>query len=349
MKTRKEKLLDGLDPSKLIGAEIGPLHNPLVPRAEGHIIYVDHKSAEELRETYANDSFVKLENIQVDAIWCKHTLQEAVGLYFQARGQTPQSLDYVVASHVIEHVPDLVTWLHEIRSVLTSTGEVRLAVPDKRYTFDYLRRTTQIEDVLVAYLNRARIPNTHCLLDFCLNEVAVNTVAAWQGTLDVTQLKKGHTTAGAMHVARDAMQNGTYHDVHCWVFTPASFAQLFVALAEADLVDFACSAYFEPVQFTNEFIVNLRVNADKAAVLASWRQMAETVRMAEQQAADLAEQNRRQELLALERIKWEAQADVAAQAEAAARHAMEAARHAVRPRVTGIRSALKAIAYAIKS
>jgi predicted SAM-dependent methyltransferase len=35
----------------------------------------------------------------------------------------------VIASHVIEHTPDLVTWLAEIRAILQPNGTLRLAIP----------------------------------------------------------------------------------------------------------------------------------------------------------------------------------------------------------------------------
>ena len=39
----------------------------------------------------------------------------------------------VYASLVVEHVPDLVTFLNDVASILVAGGEFRLAVPDKRY------------------------------------------------------------------------------------------------------------------------------------------------------------------------------------------------------------------------
>lgn len=275
MKTRNEKLLDGLALSQLVGAEIGPLHNPLVPRSAGHVIYVDHCDAEQLRTHYVQDSWVKPEDIQVDAVWGEHTLQQAIALYFQRMGREAQALDYVVASHVIEHVPDLVSWLQEIRSVLKPGGAVRLAVPDKRFTFDYLRRTSGLTDVMVAYLQKARIPNTQCLLDFCLNEVAVDCDAAWRGPLDPATLKKAHTFEGAQAVARDALSNGTYHDVHCWVFTPRSFAELFAELASNGLIDFACAEFYDTEPSKIEFLVNMRVCDSTEEAVASWQRMAQ--------------------------------------------------------------------------
>nr|WP_315491845.1 methyltransferase domain-containing protein [uncultured Rhodoferax sp.] len=275
MTNRREKLLAGIDLANSIGAEIGPLHNPVVSKKLGQVIYVDHCDAEQLRQHYANDKDVDPNAICVDAVWGAQTLLQGVQAYF-ARMDTPtQALDYVVASHVIEHVPDLVTWLQEIRSVLKAEGKVRLAVPDKRYTFDYLRRTTNLTDVVAAFASKARIPTTHCLLDFCLNEVPVDCVAAWQGTLDIASLKKAHTVEGALHVARDALQNGTYHDVHCWVFTPASFAALFAEMSRQGLVDFACTDFYDTQVNEIEFIVNMAVCDNAFERTQSWQHMAD--------------------------------------------------------------------------
>jgi len=345
MQTRREKLLASLDLQKQVGAEIGPLHNPLIRREDGHVIYIDHKCAEDLRKSYANDPNVQPESIQVDAIWGGHTLQQAIAEYFQNTDGSLRALDYVVASHVIEHVPDLVTWLQEIRSVLTPVGEVRLAIPDKRFTFDYLRSPTQLADVLAAYVARARIPNTHCLLDFCLNEVAVDTVAAWQGKLNVAELKKAHTVEGALWVARDALMNGSYHDVHCWVFTPCSFANLLVELAQADLIDFACAEFYEPEPNTNEFIVNLRVCEDKAAVLNSWKHMAELAEAAERKTEKtIAEQTTQQDPAQLDQVSRCDHAETAEQAQ----RVVDAANASAKRSITGLRSAWNAVKATIK-
>src|SRR5437868_3008097 len=74
-------------------------------------------------------------------------------------------VDYVVASHVIEHVPDLIGWLAEVREALEPGGELRLAVPDRRYTLDYRRSVSRLADVVHAWFMRARRPLPHQILD----------------------------------------------------------------------------------------------------------------------------------------------------------------------------------------
>ncbi len=276
MKNRREKMLDGLALSRLTGAEIGPLHNPLVSKAEGHVIYVDHLDTESLRKAWAQDKAVDVSKIHVDAVWGAQTFQEAIAAYARAAGEPSESLalDYVVASHVIEHVPDLVTWLQEIRSILKPSGEVRLAVPDRRFTFDYLRRTSDLAHVLSAYLSRARVPSPQCILDFGLNMAAVDCAAAWRGEVDGAALKRSYTFHDAMTFARDALENDTYHDVHCWVFTPASFASICVDLTRHGLLDFACTTFHDTAFNEFEFFVSLRVCGDVAERIESWQRMA---------------------------------------------------------------------------
>jgi 2-polyprenyl-3-methyl-5-hydroxy-6-metoxy-1,4-benzoquinol methylase len=148
---RREKLLTGLNVSSGVGLEIGALDKPMLRRSEGEVIYVDYAGAETLRQKYDSDPHINVKDIvEVDAIWGSNTLQQAIG--------EERKVDYIVASHVVEHVPDLITWLQELRSVLKPGGQVRLVIPDRRFTFDYLRNETRISDVVNAHLLRARVP-----------------------------------------------------------------------------------------------------------------------------------------------------------------------------------------------
>ena len=65
--------------------------------------FVDHADQAALRAKYADDANVPAEQIvPVDAVWGERTLAECFP------GET---FDYVIASHVIEHVPDVIGWL----------------------------------------------------------------------------------------------------------------------------------------------------------------------------------------------------------------------------------------------
>jgi SAM-dependent methyltransferase len=131
---RFDRLRQHIDVANGRGLEIGPLASPVVPRTLGDVYYVDHLATDDLVAKYTGDPKVDERSIvSTDFVWGSNTLAEAVG--------DLAPFDYVVASHVLEHVPDLVGWLDEVAAVLRPGGRLSLAMPDRRYTFDVRRGT----------------------------------------------------------------------------------------------------------------------------------------------------------------------------------------------------------------
>ena len=266
----RQRLRAGLDVATLLGMEIGPLTSPIVSRGEGEVIYVDHADTETLRRKYAGHANLDVGAIvEVDAIWNAATLQQAIG--------PARKVDYVIASHVVEHVPDLLGWLNEVREVLRPGGQLRLIVPDRRFTFDRLRQETRLSDILFARLAGTRTPLAPMILDHYLEVVRVDAPAVWRGDIDDAALPRLHDLRDALATAEDATRNGTYHDVHCWVFTPASFASLMARAVEMALIDLECVEFQDTQPGQLDFYVALRGCADPIAAVASWRKMAGAV------------------------------------------------------------------------
>lgn len=264
--TRRDKLLTNLDLPNMHGIEIGALASPLVKPSEGKIFFVDHADTAAIRSKYAADKSVNVDDIvEVDAVWGKETLQECIG--------PNRKVSYVLASHVIEHVPDLITWLSEIREVLVSDGSLRLAVPDRRYTFDYLRNESRLSDVLEAYLLKARRPLPRFIVEHWHMARVIDAPTAWQGALDQRELQPVGSVAAGIAAAKASIDSGVYQDTHCWIFTPVSFAALFYELAQVNLMDFACSRYFETPRNAFEFYVHLSPSADRKSIADSWHSM----------------------------------------------------------------------------
>jgi len=261
---RKKKLLSGLDVSVAAGAEIGALCRPIVTRSEGTIYYIDHASTEELREKYRDDPNVDVNDlVDVDAVWGRQSLFEALG---------GKQVDYVIASHVVEHVPDLIGWFDELNAILQPEGQIRLVIPDKRFTFDLMRQESRLSDILAAYVAKARIPQTQAIIDHILNvRRDVHAGELWNGMKSLGS--QAHTLADAISTAQDAIANGTYHDVHCWVFTPTSFARICGQLAESGLLQMACVNFFDTARNELEFQVHLQRCPDRKRAVESWQKM----------------------------------------------------------------------------
>jgi hypothetical protein len=135
------------DPSG-VGLEIGPSFNPLLPKSAGYRVEtLDHATADELRDKYRNDPNVDAARIEeVDFVADGRPIAEVVG--------KPGYYDYIVASHVIEHAPDMLGFLTGCETLLKQTGTLVLAVPDKRRCFDLLQPLTSTGMILQAHEER---------------------------------------------------------------------------------------------------------------------------------------------------------------------------------------------------
>jgi SAM-dependent methyltransferase len=229
------------------GLEIGPLHNPIVWRDESTVFYVDHADTEALRAKYANDPNVP-EVLDVDFVWGDRPLAEAVG--------DAAPFDYVVASHVIEHVPDPVSWLKELAGVLRPGGIISLVVPDKRYCFDARRSTTDVSDIVASHLERRTQPTLAQIFDFEARYAPVDSLAVWAGQVGYDEgqpLRLQH----ALERCQAAQQADGYIDVHATTWTPASFVEALRVLFELGWLDVRVAS-FTPTPFNFlEFYVSL--------------------------------------------------------------------------------------------
>ncbi len=247
----RAKILAMIDVAGGRGLEIGALMKPIVTKDMGRIEYVDRASTEELRRWYANQGHVDpSEVVEVDHVWGSQTLLACVG------GQ--RSYDYVVASHVIEHIPDLLGWLQEIASVLADGGIASLAVPDKRYTFDVLRRTSSASELVDAYVRGLRRPDPRQLFDHFMGYRDVDSEAIRSGRVLPADVPSQHDPRELMETCRRTLTTGEYIDAHCWVFTPKSFVQALELGSRLGVLPFEIAAFFPTGHGAHEFFVSLR-------------------------------------------------------------------------------------------
>ena len=213
------------------GLEIGPSHSPLAPKAKGfNVEILDHATAPDLRTKYRNAG-VNIDHIEdVDFVWRGEPLPETI----DRRG----CYDWIIASHVIEHTPDLAGFLVDCQALLHKTGRLILVIPDKRYCFDHFQNLTSTGDVLDAHqLGRTR-PSPGRIFDHYANAVSKGR----SGTLSWHRHAPGalqlvHALDDARGAWRNAQTDDAYVDVHNWRFTPASFRLVIDDLRELGLLE----------------------------------------------------------------------------------------------------------------
>jgi len=199
------------------GLEIGPGYNPLLPKAEGFWVETaDYTDAAGLRTKYAGNPHVEVERIET----VDHVLDGGRSLA-QSIG-APGAFDYIVASHVIEHTPDMLGFLQSCETLLKPDGILLLAVPDKRYCFDVFQPLTSTGQVLQAHLDGRSRPTPGALFDDLAYNAVREDAIGWARD-DARSLRFFAALQSAASAFDGARHSAEYHDVHVWRFVPSSF------------------------------------------------------------------------------------------------------------------------------
>ncbi|MBW8815784.1 MAG: methyltransferase domain-containing protein [Caulobacterales bacterium] len=255
----RARLLSLVDVARQRGLEIGPLNRPIVTRAMGPVEYIDRAPRSELAAWYGAADVDPDEIVEVDHVWGDQSLFDCVG------GQ--RAYDYLIASHVIEHVPDVFGWLGEIATVLVDGGLGLFIVPDKRHTFDVLRPTSASGEFVDAHLRRLRRPDLRQIFNH------VYEMRLLDGPQSLDEAARTERAQGALAVCRQALETQAYIDVHCWVFTPRSALEALDLASRLGLLPYEIAALeLAP----GEFLLALRrlpeampADAQRTAFLAS--------------------------------------------------------------------------------
>lgn len=223
------------------GIEIGPSYRPTFPKSQGYqVTVIDHCSTGELRKKYEADGNVPgqlVEQIEsVDVVWTGGSYAKTPGL--------PQEVDYVVASHVIEHTVDLAGFLHDCSSLLKIGGHLLLAIPERSCVLDYYRPATTMGDVLLAHLDPMAY-DIKSEMDELWYGALYSGSGAWtkehlnlclsKGSHPESQYIANHSGIHWNNVCESYRKQqdlpNSYRDAHRWVLDPINFKEIVTFLA----------------------------------------------------------------------------------------------------------------------
>ena len=211
-----------------LGLEIGPSHNPIARKSDGYRVKVlDHLDQRGLIEKYKDDPGVDTSRIEeVDFVWRGESFRDLIG--------RDERFSWVIASHVVEHLPNLVRFLNDCDALMEPDGVLTLAVPDKRFCFDHFRTLSSLGMVVDAHLNGSTHPSAGAILDFYLSYARRGGGDAWnagdRGRFEFAFDFQNATERMAASIG------GDYIDVHQWCFTPSSFRLLIDDLHRMGLI-----------------------------------------------------------------------------------------------------------------
>lgn len=249
MPTRTEVLLSSVPRNARI-IEIGPGCYPIAPKSEGwNSVSLDHLNREGLMEKYRAHPSIDISRIEpVDYVWTG-ALSDAVP------ADQHGTFDIFLASHVIEHTPDLIAFLDSAAALLSPDGVVVLVIPDKRYCFDYFQSLTMTGELLDAHIQH-RVRHTRRLaFDHFAYAATDGGTEAW-AQHPIQGIRLIHGLEDALQAFRMFDHTVGYEDLHAWRFVPSSFELLLLELAGLGETDWRVERITSPSG--PEFIAWLR-------------------------------------------------------------------------------------------
>ena len=79
------------------------------------------------------------------------------------------SIDFIVSSHLLEHISNPIKAILEWKRVLRNKGIIYLAVPNKKYTFDHKRNRTTLNHLIDDFKNNTPPEDTTYIEEFIQN------------------------------------------------------------------------------------------------------------------------------------------------------------------------------------
>lgn len=249
--SRSDKLRMGCNIATGIGLEIGPLATPVVSKEEGSVYYVDLFTTEQLREKYRTAAWLKPEDIvEVDFVIGEVSYEDIKSKL--------KRIDYIIASHVLEHCPNPLGWLRCLANIIEPEGIISLAIPDRRYTFDYYRRDTTLAQLLAYDLEGLTKPSIEQVLDCFMNICKLDAELAWANDCSALKPEKQYQFHSMDDIIKLTTRERSDAYTHCTVWTFESFCEIFPQAMEVANIPLKIARAWETERFSNEFIIQLR-------------------------------------------------------------------------------------------
>jgi SAM-dependent methyltransferase len=213
------------------GMEVGALWRRFPVHPSARVWYVDHAGVEDLKRQHAD--------LQADIFW-PDVLADAVELPV-----APGSLDFLIASHVLEHLPFTLQALKAWYLALAPGGVLLVKVPDKRYSFDKRRDRTPLAKLKAEFERPESFD--------------------WLGRyLDWVQKVDGRTaTEEELRVAVPGLQSGEFN-IHYQVWIDEDLFELVRFTQREWGFDWKLVARFKARFYRKEALVLLRRKSERA-------------------------------------------------------------------------------------
>jgi 2-polyprenyl-3-methyl-5-hydroxy-6-metoxy-1,4-benzoquinol methylase len=246
---QSNSLLDRSDFIRLINPgkrtlEIGPFANPLMSGI--NVYYSDVLSSDELVSRALEHGVPT------------HRIPKIIHYVSSDLNSIPDTFEYIISSHVIEHQPDLIAHLKTIEKLLSDGGRYFLCVPDKRYCFDHNLNESTIADILQAFQEKRVVHNLKSVIEHRCLTAHNNPQLYWENSVKKIWPDKATPESILNAINEFESSLGSYIDVHAHYFTPFSFLKIMNLLLELNFTKLKVERIYPTKLNNNEFWVILK-------------------------------------------------------------------------------------------
>ncbi len=234
--------------------ELGPLNRSLLDRGKyKNYFFADIHSTEEVKKLYSGSDYLERTGIAVD-------LESIIPIDYVIKGTYKETFkdiekfDYVIASHVLEHMPNLLNFFFDVQNILAEDGELIIIYPDKRFCFDYFRSESKFSDIYDIWKN-SEVGNPRQTLDFFTNVLHENnTVKFWDIDKEIS-MYDGKNAGSNLQRYPMWKKGKLEEDVHYWPFSDYGFLKFLRDCMMYNLFDFSITKFIPTQKDTQEFLV----------------------------------------------------------------------------------------------
>jgi SAM-dependent methyltransferase len=214
------------------GLEVAPYFEPIARKADHRVFYTDYVDPDGLRAKAASygDGMTR-DVVPIDFVWTPgRPLRDCAPAHLK--------FDYAIASHVMEHVPDPLGWVNELLSVMDPGGIVALFLPNRRTCMDFNRNPTTFAQVVEWWATRPALPTVGQIADFVGHSGWAPPGEAMQWADGrPANLRRSYSDVDVVNFAELMCTAPQYIDVHCSVWEPDRFVDVFRRAAKHGLLN----------------------------------------------------------------------------------------------------------------
>jgi hypothetical protein len=239
--------------------EVGAGYLPVAPKSAGwNSFVVDRAEQAALKSNHKSPNLDTELVEEIDSVWAEGPLSDAVPAALLGQ------FDTMIASHVLERMPDFVGYLKCAARIMGPHGVIAAALPDKRYCFDFFRPASTTGDFLEAHLQRRTRHSLRTAWDQIAYSAALGGKIGWApGQTEFPEFVNTFETSALFAESYSGRAAEPYLGFHAWQFTPASFQLVMLELAALGLIDWRVDSIVENATF--EFFVFLKRGAERFA------------------------------------------------------------------------------------